>query len=78
VSAATLRDLLGARTATVAGLLHASRLTQAGALALLVAASPGGAPDAVLAIAGATTSIVAVTLVAMRLVPGAPATPRRA
>ncbi|MCA3256160.1 MAG: hypothetical protein INF91_11155, partial [Alphaproteobacteria bacterium] len=53
----------------------ASRLTQAAALAVLVAATPDAGVEASLTIAGVMAGVAAVTMVAIRAVP---ATARRA
>lgn len=78
VVGATLRDLLApVANPPAAALIWASRLTQAAALAVLVAATPDAGVEASMTIAGALTGVAAVTLVAIRLVPGCAATARR-
>ncbi len=78
VLGATLRDLLApVADPPAAALIWASRLTQAAALAVLAVATPDAGVEASLTIAGAMTAVAAVTLVAIRLVPGRAATARR-
>ena len=74
---ATVRDLLGARSPTVAGLVAASRLTQAAGLAVLLVGSPDVSADAFLTVAGGMTAVAAATIAAVCLFPEPEATVRR-